>query len=85
MFDAPRVAAGLDDLRDLTFSRGSPIVVYCTQATLDVVSRVFPYLVNTSAVRRLWTLQRGYYSPRLVVDRKGYGERVCGGLGLPHF
>ncbi|KAJ2111097.1 hypothetical protein IW146_005607 [Coemansia sp. RSA 922] len=39
---------GLDDLRQWTSSFGVSIPIYCDQETLDVVTRTFPYLVDTS-------------------------------------
>ena len=41
----------MDDLRDITHSRGRPVTVYCSAATLAVVRRMFPYLVDSSKVR----------------------------------
>ncbi|KAJ2740860.1 hypothetical protein GGI20_005569 [Coemansia sp. BCRC 34301] len=39
---------GLDDLRQWTSSFGASIPIYCDKDTLAVVSRTFPYLVDTS-------------------------------------
>ncbi|KAJ2584188.1 hypothetical protein GGH95_000553 [Coemansia sp. RSA 1836] len=38
---------GLDDLRQWTSSFGVSIPIYCDKETLNVVSRTFPYLVDT--------------------------------------
>lgn len=43
---------GLDDMRDFCRGRETPLPVYCSEATLVELTRMYPFLVDASKVRR---------------------------------